>query len=109
MLAFHHVPDVPLLLTRLREAVRPGGFLAVIELDHDPEGAFHEHRPDFGGHDGFTRHGFAHDMAAAGFVDVRIVEGGTVHRGDDAESREFAMFLAVATVPAAADPADPTQ
>lgn len=95
-LALHHVHDVDLLLRRAHDLLTPGGWLAVVELDADPEGAFHAHHDDFAGHHGFDRDRFAEQLAVAGFDDVETVDAGSVERELDAsERRSFTMFLAV--------------
>lgn len=96
MLALHHIPDLPALLRRLHAALRPGGWVAVIDLDADERGAFHRHNPDFEGHHGFDRTRFATLLTQAGFSDVELHDAGQVDKevGDDVEP--FPMFLAIA-------------
>lgn len=101
MLMLHHVDDVARVLARLHGLLRPGGWIAIIDLDEDPHGAFHRHNPDFDGHHGFGREQFAEQLAQAGFTDVRLVDAGVVDKevtGQHEAERTvapFPLFLAI--------------
>lgn len=95
MLTLHHVEDVELLLRRIRDVLRPDGWVAVIDLDEDDDGAFHEHNPDFDGHHGFGRDAFARALQNAGFRDIEISDAGAVEKELDGQTRPFPLFLAV--------------
>lgn len=101
MLTLHHVDAVDLALRRLHAALRPGGWVAIIDLDEDPHGAFHRHNPDFDGHHGFGRERFAAQLAEAGFTDVRMVDAGVVDKEVDGQHgaggtvAPFPLFLAI--------------
>ena len=97
-LALHHVQEIDKLLERIRGLLVPGGWLAVVDLDDDREGAFHAHYEDFTGHHGFDRDAFAERMRRNGFHDVTVTDAGTVEKelgGDDQGRGTFGMFLAV--------------
>lgn len=96
MLAFHHVPDVALLLERIHEVLRPGGWVAVVDLDDDPGGTFHRHQSDFDGHHGFDRDTFGQALARAGFTDVALHDAGSVDKEVEGGTEPFPLFLAVA-------------
>lgn len=94
LLALHHMGDIPAVIGRCAELLRPGGAVALIDLDHDPEGAFHAHVHDFDGHDGFTREDLRQWLEVAGLVDVQTRDAGTVTKESDGVERDFPMFLA---------------
>lgn len=97
-LALHHVREVDHLLARVRELLVPGGWLAIVDLDHDRAGAFHAHLDDFSGHDGFDRDAFADRLRANGFHHVSVSDAGSVEKelgGDDQGRGTFSTFLAV--------------
>jgi ubiquinone/menaquinone biosynthesis C-methylase UbiE len=94
-MALHHVADVPLVLGRFRDALRPGGCLAIADLDHDPEGHFHG--ADFEGHHGFDRTALASALVAAGFTSPVVETVTTVTKHLDDGDRTFGLFLAVAS------------
>lgn len=97
-LALHHVPEVGVLLERLKELLVPGGWVAVVELDDDRAGAFHANHEDFTGHHGFDRETFANLLRDSGFRDVTVTDAGSVKKelgGDDRGRGTFGMFLAV--------------
>lgn len=99
MLALHHVAEVDRLLERVARCLRPGGFLAVVDLDRDPEGAFHRHVEDFHGHDGFDRAELAERLRGLGLTDVATDDIGCVRKDVDGQERSFSMFLATARSP----------
>ena len=96
MLTLHHVDDVDLLLRRIRTVLKSGGWLALVDLDHDPHGGFHAHNPDFDGHHGFDRAALAQRIAAAGFHDVVIADAGAVEKEVHGQTEPFPLFIATA-------------
>lgn len=95
-LAFHHMPDVPAALAGCRDALRPGGYLAVVDLDHDPGNHFHGPESGFDGHRGFHRDAFADLVRAAGLEEVAVSTATTLSKVVDAAPRDFDLFLCVA-------------
>ncbi len=95
-LALHHVLDVPIVLRAFRDALRPGGYVAIADLDSDPLGHFHG--ADFTGHHGFDRDALAADMLAAGFSAPTFETVTTLTKPVGDSMEEFALFLAVASV-----------
>jgi 2-polyprenyl-3-methyl-5-hydroxy-6-metoxy-1,4-benzoquinol methylase len=96
-MTLHHVRDVEALLARLFAAVRPGGRVALADLE--PEGgAFHG---DNAGvfHFGFAPDDFAQRLARAGFEGVRTSLATTMTKETAGLQREFRIFLAVARKP----------
>lgn len=91
-MAFHHVPDVDLLIAHLGELLAPGAQLAVADLDRDPEGHFHENRAGFDGHHGFDRDLLASKLVASGFLDVTFRTVMTLEK----DGRDFPVFLLTA-------------
>ena len=90
-MTFHHVRDVPALLRRLAPMVRPGGFLAVADLDAE-DGRFHEAGTEGVHHHGFDREQLAADVRAAGFTEVESVTAGVFPR----EHGDYPIFLLTA-------------
>ncbi len=95
-MALHHVPDVDLLLRRVRGLLADGGWLAVADLDDDPDGAFHRHREHFAGHHGFDRADLTRRLEAAGFGSVTMRDIDSVTKRVDGRERDFGVFLAIA-------------
>lgn len=95
MLALHHIHDLPVLLRRIHMALRPGGWVAVVDLDADERGAFHRHNPDFDGHHGFDRARFGNLLTEAGFRDVKLHDAGRVDKEVGGGVEPFPMFLAI--------------
>ena len=91
-MALHHVLDLATVLRRFRQGLRPDGWLAVADLDHDPEGAFHgEH---FTGHHGFQRDQLATELRASGFSEPTFETVTTLVKEHEGREAEFPVFLA---------------
>lgn len=95
-LALHHLEDVPGVLARLADAMVPGGWVALADLDHDRQGAYHSHVADFHGYHGFRREDVRRWLKAAGFADVSFTDAGVVGKEVEGERQDFTIFLAVA-------------
>ncbi len=98
-LALHHMHDVAAVIRRCADLLHPGGWVALADLDRDLDGGFHASLHDFHGHDGFTRESVREWFEQAGFIDISIVDAGSVVKEVDGADREFPMFLAVARTP----------
>ena len=92
-MALHHVQDLAALLRSVAGLLVNGGWLAIADLDEDPDGAFHADKVDFDGHHGFNRQRLGEQLTIAGFSDVSFVDATTILKGD----REFGVFLCTAT------------
>lgn len=67
-MALHHIPDTTTLLRHLTASVRPGGWVALADLDADPHNRFHD--DDFDGHHGIDRHAIVAALTDLGWTDV---------------------------------------
>ncbi len=97
LLVLHHVPDTDALLRRLHDAVEPGGYLCLSDLDRE-DGSFHGHGKV--PHEGFDRARLAEALARAGFTDLHFEDAFDIEKpvhGD--RLRRFPAFLAVARRP----------
>lgn len=90
-MALHHVADTALLLARLAAHLRPGGAVALADLDTE-DGTFHPPGTEGVYHHGFERQALAGQMEAAGLEGVRFTTAHTV-AGED---RDYPVFLATA-------------
>jgi len=92
-MALHHVEDPGPVFRAFLERLRPGGRVALADLDRE-DGSFHDDaRGVF--HLGFDRADVARWLEAAGFVDV-AVRLATVDRKN---GREYPIFLATGRKP----------
>lgn len=96
-LVLHHIDDTRGILRALFDALVPGGWLAVADLDHDHDNHFHP--DDFGGHTGFARHHLAADAVAAGFESPTFTTATTLTKPKDGVEHTFEVFLMVARRP----------
>lgn len=99
-LALHHMAEPGRVLRLIGEVLAPGGHLALADLDHDPEGAFHKAHGDFHGHDGFDRQHVSAWLDDLGFTDIEITTATTLTKEVDGAPRDFPIFLATARKPA---------
>lgn len=93
-MAAHHVEDTAALLQALFAHLRPGGRLALADLDAE-DGSFHPPGIEGVFHAGFARDAFAAHAEAAGFVDVSFRTACEVDR----DGKRFPIFLCTATRP----------
>lgn len=93
LLALHHMGDVAAVIHMARELLRPGGWVALIDLDHDPDGGFHSHVPEFDGHHGFERDTIRGWLETAGFEDVALSTAHQERKTVAGVEREFSLFL----------------
>lgn len=91
LLVLHHLADTRAALSAIRELLRPGGRLALADLDAE-DGSFHG--PDAEGihHLGFERRALLEVTRAARFADVEIRTATEIERG----GRRYPMFLLLA-------------
>jgi ubiquinone/menaquinone biosynthesis C-methylase UbiE len=94
LLVLHHLEDTVAALAAINGLLRPGGRLALADLDTE-DGSFHD--PDAEGihHQGFDRDRLADLARAAGFTEVEV---GTATQIDQ-ESGQFTVFLLLARRP----------
>ena len=98
-MTMHHIEDVPALLRTFHDMLRPGGYIALADLDAE-DGSFHA--PDIPGvrHHGFDRGRFSRWLEGAGFEDAHAVTAHSLTKEmDDGQEREFTVFLVTARRP----------
>lgn len=93
-MAMHHVEDTAALLRALYAHLRPGGTVALADLDRE-DGDFHPPGTEGVFHAGFDRESLVEKMRDAGFVDARVVTACEVDKGE----KRYPVFLATATRP----------
>jgi ubiquinone/menaquinone biosynthesis C-methylase UbiE len=96
-MVLHHIADVPQLLHRLRPALRPGGWIALADLDTE-DGTFHAD-PTGVYHRGLAREDVCRWLQEAGFTDARAVDAHRIKRpGADGAPHEYGVFLVTARI-----------
>lgn len=101
LLALHHLRDARAAVATAFQLLRPGGFVALVDLDLDPAGHFHAEHPDFEGPHGFDRRDIRAWMDSAGFVDVAFETAHHEPRVVDGVEHLVPLFLATARRPPA--------
>ncbi len=90
-MTLHHIADIPALFRQFHRMLKPGGFIALADLDSE-DGSFHTE--DTGVyHLGFDRADLAALARAAGFVEVQIVDASVVQKPQG----QYPVFLLCAT------------
>ncbi len=90
-MALHHVADTQTLLRRFAEGLKPGGQVALADLDAE-DGSFHPPGIEGVFHHGFERDALAAALTDAGFEQARFDTALEVER----EGRRYPIFLVTA-------------
>lgn len=93
-LVLHHLADTRSALAALQRLVRPGGWIAVADLDTE-DGSFHSADAEGIHHRGFDRSAVADLARAVGFRDVTVTTATSIERN----GRRYPIFLLVASRP----------
>ena len=93
-MAMHHVEDTAKLLTAFSKHLKPGGRIALADLDQE-DGTFHELGTEGVYHYGFARDDLEQIIEESGFSDVYFHTAHTVEQ----HGKSFSIFLVVATKP----------
>jgi ubiquinone/menaquinone biosynthesis C-methylase UbiE len=96
-MALHHVRDIPAVARAFKSALRPGGQLAIADLE--PEGGkFHPEHADVM-HDGFEHDRLRELFAAAGFSNIAFSQACVVEKPTaDGSLGQFPVFLMTAGI-----------
>jgi ubiquinone/menaquinone biosynthesis C-methylase UbiE len=95
-MTLHHIQDVPSLLGRLASVLKPGGWLAVADLDTE-DGSFHGQAADVF-HLGFGREQISRWLAEAGLKNVRVADAHRMTKPNAAgQLCSFGIFLVSGT------------
>lgn len=90
-MALHHVDNTQLCIQRFAEHLKPGGFVALADLDTE-DGTFHPPGIEGVFHDGFDREHLKGLFENAGFANVSFCTAHTVRK-----EKEYPIFLVTAT------------
>lgn len=93
-MAMHHIEDTRALLRGLAAHLRPGGWLALADLDSE-DGSFHAPPAPGVFHHGFDRGRLRAMAQSAGLVHCRVLDCHTVAK----EGKNYPLFLMVAAAP----------
>jgi SAM-dependent methyltransferase len=91
-MALHHVEDTAAAAARFAEHLRPGGLLALADLDSE-DGSFHESGTEGVFHRGFDRTSLQSILERAGFESVQFVTALEVKKEDKGP---YAVFFVTA-------------
>jgi len=87
-MAMHHVKDTTLMLQRFAEHLKPGGQIALADLDTE-DGSFHPPQTEGIFHLGFDRTAFSLLLEKAGFENIEFLTAHVVEK----DGTDFPIFL----------------
>ena len=90
-MAMHHVKDTPRLIQRFAEQLKPGGLIALADLDTE-DGSFHPQGTEGIFHFGFDRDTLRTLLEKYGFVEICFRTAHIVHK----KEMSFPVFLVTA-------------
>lgn len=94
-MTLHHIRNVRLVFTRLAALLKPGGWLAVADLDSE-DGSFHGQADDVF-HCGFERGQIADWLECAGLTNVSVADAYSLTKPSSiGQLRSYGIFLATA-------------
>jgi len=92
-MTFHHLRNVPMVVQRLALSLKPGGWIALADLDIE-DGSFHGPSNDVF-HLGFDRSKVRKSLSKAGFKDITIEDVYVLNKPDKAgKMHSYSVFLA---------------
>lgn len=91
LLVLHHIPDPAVAFRATRELLRPGGHLALVDLDTE-DGSFHRSSSEVIYANGYDRGELVRLAEAAGFRNVEVTTAAELER----DGRRYPLFLLVA-------------
>ncbi|WP_031434670.1 class I SAM-dependent DNA methyltransferase [Methylomarinum vadi] len=91
-MAMHHVEDTDKMVACLAEHLKPGGRIALADLDEE-DGSFHSVDAKGVYHTGFDRETLQSLLSRHGFKDIRFVTAHVLNKSD----RLYPVFLVLAT------------
>jgi SAM-dependent methyltransferase len=95
-MTMHHIPDVPALVRTFHGMLKPGGWLALVDLDAE-DGSFHGSDMPGVMHHGFDRAALQEELRAAGFVQASARTAHTIARtAADGRVSRYPVFLITA-------------
>ncbi len=86
-MTIHHIEDIPVLLHKLYTMLKPGGFIALADLESE-DGSFHSDNTGVF-HYGFDTQNLAKQATQAGFTDVATYHASTIEK----PHRNFEVFV----------------
>lgn len=93
-MTLHHIKNVPLVLGRLAAVLKPGGWMAVLDLDTE-DGSFHGTADDVY-HHGFARRQIADWLKASGLACVSVTDAHVIKKKNAlGDVRAYGVFLGV--------------
>jgi ubiquinone/menaquinone biosynthesis C-methylase UbiE len=91
-MAMHHIVDIDGAVAVLRQLLKPGGRLCIVDLDAN-DGSFHADEPGFDGHNGFDQRELAARLERHGLVRARSQTFLRDQRNRNGRMLEYSLFI----------------
>lgn len=91
-MALHHIEDTNQIIRTFSEYLRPGGMVALADLDKE-DGSFHPENTEGVFHSGFERDELKTILESNGFENIQFTTAHTIN----GETRDYPVFLVTAT------------
>ena len=91
-MTLHHIRDIPAIFKKFHDLLKPGGFIALADLDSE-DGSFHTPGTEGVHHHGFDRDALASVAQDAGFNHIQMTTASVLDRPNGA----YPVFLLTAT------------
>lgn len=102
LMTLHHIPDTGHILRQFHALLKPGGWLAIADLDAE-DGTFHtDGATDV--HLGFERAALQRQVESAGFGEVKFSTPYIIRKKIGETEKSFPVFLLIAQKPVLANP-----
>lgn len=93
LMSLHHIGELEKVLMLFSNSLHPGGYLIIGDLVKE-DGSFHDHAPDFTGHNGFSRQAMLGLLQSAGFEEVLYKEFFAITKKyEDGSRKDFPLFF----------------
>lgn len=69
-MVMHHIKDVNLIVDKLKQYLKPGGTLCIVDLDEE-DGGFHKDEAGFDGHNGFSQLALKTILSNSGLTQIQ--------------------------------------
>lgn len=90
-MVLHHIEAIQTLLQHLQKTLKPGGFLALADLEQE-EGTFHDD-PAGVAHFGFATHALLTILEGLGFIDLKSQTIHTIRKQHGGNEHDYPVFL----------------
>jgi len=95
-MTLHHLADIDCILAKLFHCLKPGGIIALADLDEE-DGSFHQDNPEGVMHHGLNREKLTGNLKRLGFSSIHVNTVHTIRRkNSQGDEKPYPVFLLTA-------------